>query len=67
MGEVYKARDTRLDRSVAVKVLPENIAKREDLRARFEREARAPVPVTKWIIYVMGIGTKKLPIPQQCY
>ena len=41
MGEVYKARDTRLDRSVAVKVLPEHIAKREDLRARFEREARA--------------------------
>jgi len=41
MGKVYKARDTRLDRTVAVKVLPEHIAKREDLRARFEREARA--------------------------
>lgn len=41
MGEVYKARDTRLDRTVAVKVLPEHIAKREDLQARFEREARA--------------------------
>ena len=41
MGEVYKARDTRLERSVALKVLPEHIAKREDLRARFEREARA--------------------------
>jgi len=41
MGEVYKARDTRLDRSVAVKVLPDHIARREDLRARFEREARA--------------------------
>lgn len=39
MGEVYKGRDTRLDRTVAVKVLPEEIAKREDLRARFEREA----------------------------
>ena len=41
MGEVYKARDTRLHRTVAIKVLPEHIAKREDLRARFEREARA--------------------------
>ena len=41
MGEVYKARDTRLDRTVAIKVLPDHIAKREDLRARFEREARA--------------------------
>lgn len=41
MGEVYKARDTRLDRSVAIKVLPSHIAQREDLRARFEREARA--------------------------
>ena len=41
MGEVYKARDTRLDRTVAVKVLPEHIAKRDDVRLRFEREARA--------------------------
>ncbi len=41
MGEVYKARDTRLDRFVAIKVLPEHIARREDLRRRFEREARA--------------------------
>lgn len=41
MGEVYKAIDTRLDRTVAIKVLPAHIANREDLRARFEREARA--------------------------
>ncbi|MFN7936902.1 MAG: protein kinase [Bryobacteraceae bacterium] len=41
MGEVYKARDTRLDRFVAIKVLPEHIASRDDLKARFEREARA--------------------------
>jgi serine/threonine protein kinase len=41
MGEVYKARDTRLHRTVAIKVLPEHISKRQDLRQRFEREARA--------------------------
>ena len=41
MGEVYKALDTRLERTVAIKVLPEHIANREELRKRFEREARA--------------------------
>ena len=40
MGEVFKARITRLDRTVAIKVMPKHIAAREDLRARFEREAR---------------------------
>jgi eukaryotic-like serine/threonine-protein kinase len=40
MGEVYKARDTRLDRIVAVKVLPAHLADRAELRERFEREAK---------------------------
>src|SRR5262245_16541636 len=40
MGEVYRARDTRLGRDVAVKVLSAHLAERSDLRARFEREAR---------------------------
>ena len=41
MGEVYRAKDTRLDRIVAIKVLPAKTAGNADLRARFEREARA--------------------------
>jgi Tol biopolymer transport system component len=41
MGEVYRARDTRLDRDVAIKVLPEGLASDPDALARFEREAKA--------------------------
>src|SRR5215471_9980648 len=41
MGEVYRARDSRLGRDVAVKVLPAHLSSNPELKARFEREARA--------------------------
>ena len=41
MGEVYRARDTRLGRDVAIKVLPSHLSSDPDLKARFEREAKA--------------------------
>jgi serine/threonine protein kinase len=41
MGEVYRARDTRLDRTVAIKILPRHLSDNPEFRQRFEREARA--------------------------
>src|SRR5215468_1513673 len=41
MGEVYRARDTRLERSVALKVLPLELSRDAELKARFTREAKA--------------------------
>src|SRR6266404_3177635 len=41
MGEVYRARDTRLDRTVAIKIISGDVAQSPELRQRFEREARA--------------------------
>lgn len=46
MGDVYRARDTRLDRDVAVKVLPERVARDAEARMRFEREAKAVAALT---------------------
>jgi serine/threonine protein kinase len=41
MGEVYRARDTRLGREVAIKILPAEFAESSDRRRRFEQESRA--------------------------
>src|SRR6266404_6118415 len=41
MGEVYRARDTRLERKVAIKILPSHLSENPILRQRFEREAKA--------------------------
>ncbi len=40
MGEVYRAKDTKLEREVAVKILPEEMAERPERMARFQREAK---------------------------
>ena len=40
MGEVYRATDTRLERDVAIKVLPSHLSENEDLKKRFDREAK---------------------------
>src|SRR5262249_39030593 len=41
MGEVHRGRDTRLDRTVAIKILPDTLAADSQFRERFDREARA--------------------------
>src|SRR6201993_1428424 len=41
MGEVYRARDTRLERTVAIKILPSHLSSNPEAKQRFEREARA--------------------------
>jgi eukaryotic-like serine/threonine-protein kinase len=46
MGEVYRARDTRLDRCVAIKILPSHLSCSPELKGRFEREARTLSSVT---------------------
>jgi len=40
MGEVYRAKDTKLEREIAIKILPEEMAQRPERMARFEREAK---------------------------
>ncbi len=46
MGELFRARDTRLDRTVAVKILTQGLADTPKVRQRFEREARRFQPKT---------------------
>jgi eukaryotic-like serine/threonine-protein kinase len=58
MGEVYRARDTRLDRMVAIKVLPAHLAEDAGLRARFEREAKAVAALSHpHILAIHDFGT----------
>ena len=58
MGEVYKALDSKLRREVAIKVLPESLAKDEDALARFEREAHAVAALSHPnILAIFDFGT----------
>ena len=58
MGEVYRARDSRLDRDVAVKVLPEPLAADAEALARFEREAKAVAALSHPnILAIHDVGT----------
>jgi hypothetical protein len=62
MGEVYEARDTRLGRSVAVKVLPSDLAADPDRRKRFEREARAVAALSHPnISTIFDVGREETP------
>jgi serine/threonine protein kinase/Tol biopolymer transport system component len=60
MGEVYRARDTRLGRDVAIKVLPSHLSSDPDLKARFEREAKAISALSHpHICHLYDIGTQE--------
>ncbi len=59
MGEVYRARDRKLDRDVAIKVLPESVASDPDALARFEREAKAVAALSHPnILSIFDFGTQ---------
>jgi serine/threonine protein kinase/Tol biopolymer transport system component len=59
MGEVYRARDTRLDRSVAIKILPSHLSCDPELKSRFEREARTLSSVSHpHICHLYDVGSQ---------
>jgi serine/threonine protein kinase len=59
MGEVYRARDSKLGRDVAIKVLPGSVASDPDVLARFEREARAVASLSHPnILAIFDFGTQ---------
>src|SRR2546429_6634669 len=64
MGEVYRARDTRLDRDVAVKVLPANLSSDPNLHQRLDREAKAVyTSAVRGPVQACGYGCTHKPFP----
>jgi Tol biopolymer transport system component len=60
MGEVYRARDARLHREVAIKILPDSVARDEASRARFEREAQAVAALSHPnVLAIFDIGSER--------
>src|SRR5690606_24044790 len=60
MGEVYRARDARLERDVAIKVLPERLADSVEARARFEREAKVLAALSHpSLVVIFDVGTDR--------
>src|SRR5947207_10309295 len=60
MGEVYRARDSRLNREVAIKVLPAHLAQDREALARFEREAKAVAALSHPnILTIYDVGTEQ--------
>jgi eukaryotic-like serine/threonine-protein kinase len=65
MGEVYRARDSRLGREVALKILRDDIAERPGRRARFELEARAVAALNHPISFLFSILEKSMVAPMR--
>ena len=63
MGEVYRAKDTRLDREVAIKVLPEELAGDEERMRRFEREAKTLASLNHPNVAGIHGVVLRLPVP----
>jgi serine/threonine protein kinase len=61
MGEVYRARDNRLDRDVAIKVLPERLALEPDALERFAREAKALAALVEGLLRRCPPGCPRRP------
>ena len=65
MGEVYRARDTKLDRDVAIKVLPPQLAENPAALARFEREAKAVAALSHPnILAIFDFGAERSTAPR---